>query len=141
MIIGSLKEVFLTRARDIFLFDCPVGGLDAQALRTSRDVLSSFIHFTGDIQVKQLRPDHVGLYIANLSDGPNEGEEHALMVTSHYDIIQTWIHWMYSQKFITERASRFVKPPRLTNLFSSGLTRSLTHCWKILPQWNSVERR
>ncbi len=126
MIIGSMKEVFLTRARDIFLFDCRVGGLDAQALNMYRNVLSSFIHFTGDIRVRQLKPDHVGLYIVNLSDGPNEGEEHAFLVMSYYDIIQTWIHWMYSQNFINERMSGSVKPPRLADLFPLQFARSLT---------------
>jgi hypothetical protein len=127
MILGSMKELLLTRAKDIFLFDCRVAGLDSQAVSVYRDVLISFITFTGDIRVKQLTPDHVRMYVANLSDGPNEGEEHTFLVMSHYSMIQTWIHWIYSQKFVTERTAGFVKPPRLTNLFSSGLTRSLTH--------------
>lgn len=134
MILGSMKEVLLTRAKDIFLFDYRVAGLDPQALSLYRDVLGSFIRFTGDIRVKQLTPDHVRMYVANLSDGPNEGEEHTFLVMSHYSIIQTWIHWMYSQKFVTERTGGFVKPPRFTNLFRPGLTRSLTYCQQIRPQ-------
>ncbi|MEO8354308.1 MAG: hypothetical protein ABI621_00195 [Chloroflexota bacterium] len=126
MIIGSMKEVFLTRARDIFLFDCRVGGLDAQALNAYHTVLSSFIRFTGDVRVKHLKPNHVGLYIANLSDGPHEGEEYSVLIMIHHDIIQTWIHWMYSQNFINERMSGSVKPPRLADLFPLQFARSLT---------------
>ena len=128
MIIGSMKEVFLTRAKEIFLFDCRVAGFDPQAVGVYRNVLGSFIHFTGDIKVKQLTPDHVALYISNLSDGPNEGDEHAHMVMSYFAMIQTWIHWINCQKMIAERSSSFVKPPRLASLFPLRPTRSLTRC-------------
>ena len=127
MIIGSMKEVFLTRARDIFLFDCRVGGLDAQALNAYHNVLSSFIRFTGDVRVKHLKPDHVGLYIANLSDGPHEGEEYSVLIMIHHDVIQTWIHWMYSQKFINERMNGTVRPPRLADLFPLQFRRGQTN--------------
>lgn len=128
MIIGSMKEVFLTRAMDIFLFDCRVADMDAQALNMYRHVLESFIRFTGDVRVKHLTPDHIGLYVANLSDGPYESDEHDLMVESHFDIIQTWIHWMYAQKYINERTSGSVRPPRLTTLFPVQSARRLAWC-------------
>jgi hypothetical protein len=113
MIIGSLKEVFLTRARDAFLFDWRVAGVDPDVVDEHRAVLNSFIRFAGDIRVRQLKPDHIQLYIANLSDGPGEGEEHEQLVMNQYVIIHTWIHWMYSQKFITERSADVIGPPRL----------------------------
>ena len=113
MIIGSLKEVFLTRARDVFLFDWRVAGVDPEVVDEYRAVLNSFIRFAGDIRVRQLKPDHIQLYIANLSDGPGEGEEHEQLVMSQYVVIHTWIHWMYSQKFITERSADAIRPPRL----------------------------
>ena len=117
MKIGSMKEVFLTRARDTYLFDCRVAGLDAQTMSAYRDVLSSFILFTGNILVKQLTADHVRMYIANLSDGPSEGEEHIRTVINHYTVIHDWVRWLYAQKFITER-SDVAKPPRhLTRRF------------------------
>ncbi len=128
MIIGSLKEVSLTRAKEIFLFDCRVAGLDVHEINMYRNVLSSFIWFTGDVQVRALTVDHVELYITNLSDGPNEGDEHDQWVMTHYVMIHTWIRWMYSQKFITERVSSSVAPPRLTNLFPWQLKRSMTYC-------------
>jgi hypothetical protein len=128
MILGSMKEVRLTQAKDIFLFDCRVAGWDSEAASMYRAVLSSFIRFTGELRVKQLTPDHVRLYIANLSDGPNDGEEHIRAVMCQYAMIQSWLHWIYSQNLINERPSGFVKPSRLTNLFSSQLTRSLTYC-------------
>jgi len=119
MKIGSLKEVFLTSAKDIFLFDYRVAGLDARTMGTCRDVLDSFICFTGNILVKDLTPDHVRIYIANLSDGPSEGEDHIRLVINHYAVIHEWIRWICAQKFITERNSALVKPPRfLTRRFA-----------------------
>ena len=130
MIIGSLKEVFLTRAKDAYMFDCRVALLDPEILRAYQTVLSSFIRFTGDIQVQQLTPDHVRMYIVNLSDGPSEGEDHEDLVMSQYAVIQTWIHWMYVQKYVVERDGASVKPPALTSLIPSRITWSLAHYWK-----------
>lgn len=130
MIIGSMKEVFLTRSKDVFLFDCQVARMEPDAIQTYRDVLGAFICFTGDIRVRQLTPDHIQMYIANLSDGPSEGEEHDQLVMSQYAMIHTWIHWMYIQKFINERDGGAVKPPSLTTLFPSRINWSLAHYWK-----------
>ena len=130
MIIGSLKEVFLTRAMHAYLFDCRVAGLEPEVLKGYHSVLRSFIRFTGDIQVRQLTPDHIRMYITNLSDGPSEGEDHENLVLSEYAVIQTWIHWMYVQKYVVERDSGSVKPPALTSLIPSRITWSLAHYWK-----------
>jgi hypothetical protein len=116
-----MKEVFLGRAKDIFLFDCRVAGLDPRVVRTFRDVLGSFIYFTGNILVKELTPEHVRVYIDNLSDGPSEGDQHTLSVINHYAIIHTWIRWLYAQKFVTERTSGSIRPPRLIDRFPSDL--------------------
>ena len=128
MILGSMKEVNLTRAKEIFLFDCRLAGWDAQSLSTYYEVLSDFIQFTGDIRVEQLMPDHARLYIFNLSDGPSEGEEHDRWVMCQYAMIQSWLHWIYSQSLINERPGSLDKAPRLTNLLSSIRTRSLPFC-------------
>lgn len=112
MKFGSMKEVFLSNARDTYLFDCRVAGLDAQTLNAYRTVLGSFILFTGNILVKQLMPDHVRMYIANLSDGPSEGEEHIRTVIDHYTVIHDWVRWLCAQKFITQRNHEFAKSPR-----------------------------
>lgn len=128
MILGSMKEVNLTRAKEIFLLDCCAAGWDAPALSMYHDVLSSFIRFTGDMRVRQLTPDHVRFYMANLSDGPHDGDDHDRLVMCQYVIIQSWLHWIYSQKLINERSSDFVKHPRLTSLFLSIRTKSLPYC-------------
>ncbi len=128
MILGSMKEVNLTHAKEIFLFDSRAAGWDAQALSMYYQVLSSFIRFTGEMRVKQLKPDHVRLYVANLSDGPSEGEEHDRLVMCQYAMIQSWLHWIYSQNLINERPSNLDKTPRLPSLFSSIRTRSLPYC-------------
>lgn len=127
MKLESMKEEFLCNAKNIFLFDCQVAGLDAQMLNAYREVLGDFIEFTGNIQVKDLMPDHVRLYINNLSDGPNEGEEHTHVVISHYALIHDWVRWLYAQKFVTERSSSsFI--PHLSSLFPLISKRILTYC-------------
>ena len=126
MKIGSLKEAHLRNARDIFLFDCRVLGLDSQTLHAYRDVLGSFVHFTGNLLVKDLTPDHLRLYISNLSDGPSEGEEHSSVVTYHYAVIHEWIGWLYAQEFVTQRSSS-VMPPDL-NSHSLRSRRILPYC-------------
>ena len=127
MKLESMKEEVLSNARNIFLFDCQVAGLDAQLLNAYREVLGSFIEFTGNIQVKELMPDHVRLYINNLSDGPNEGEEHTRVVISHYALIHDWIRWLYAQKFVTERSSNSFTP-YLSSLFPLISKKILTYC-------------
>jgi len=129
MKIGSMKEEFLTSAKDIFLFDFQVAGLDPQTMSIYRDVLDSFIRFTGNILVKELTPDHVRMYIANLSDGPSEGEEHTRAVISHYTVIHEWVRWICAQKFLTKRGGEFGEPPHLTDLFPLLCsTRNLAYC-------------
>ena len=129
MKLESLKEVSLAKAKDIFLFDCRVAGLDPQTMGAYRDVLTSFICFAGNILVKELMPDHVLMYIGNLSDGPSEGDEHTRMVINHYAVIHTWVRWFYAQKFLTERSTGFGEPPRLTDLFPLlSSTRNLAYC-------------
>jgi hypothetical protein len=128
MKIGSMKEVLLREAKTIFLFDSQVAGLDAQTLNAYRDILGFFIEFTGNILVKDLTPDHVRLYINNLSDGPNEGQEHTRVVFSHYAVIHEWVRWLYAQKFAAERIPGDIKA-RLTDLFPVPSSRKiLTYC-------------
>ena len=127
MKLESMKEEFLGNAKKIFLFDCQVAGLDAQMLNAYREVLGTFIEFTGDIRVKDLTPDHVRLYINNLSDGPNEGEEHTHVVISHYALIHDWIRWLYAQKFVTERSTSLFTP-HLSSLFPLMSKKILTYC-------------
>jgi hypothetical protein len=127
MKLESMKEEFLSHARNVFLFDCQVAGLDAQLLNAYRDVLGVFIEFTGDILVKDLTPDHVRLYINNLSDGPNEGEEHTRAVINHYTLIHDWIRWLYAQKFVTER-SEGAFTPQLSSLFPLKTSKILPYC-------------
>ena len=127
MKIGSMKEVLLSNARNTFLFDCRVAGLDAHVLNSYYEVLGLFIEFTGNIMVKDLTPDHVRLYINNLSDGPNEGEEHTRTVINHYTLIHDWVRWMYAQKFVTERSSSSLTP-HLRTLFPVTSKRILPYC-------------
>lgn len=117
MKIGSLKEERLTYASAIFLFDCRVLGLDVPTRNVYRTVLASFIRFTGDVLVKDLTHDHVQMYVANLSDGPGEGEEHRRIAMSQYALIHAWVCWLEAQRSITERDMDLISPPPLTDLF------------------------
>jgi hypothetical protein len=123
-----MKEVLLSNAKNVFLFDSQVAGLDAQTLNAYRDILGVFIEFTGNILVKDLTPDHVRLYINNLSDGPNEGEQHTRTVISHYAVIHEWVRWLYAQKFVTERIPGEVAH-RMIDLFPIPSSKKiLTYC-------------
>ena len=128
MKIGSMRETFLTDAKDIFLFDCQIADLELERRHTYQNVLTSFIRFTGDIPVKELTADHVKMYIANLSDGPNEGEEHHRVVMIHYAVIGTWVYWLCAQDLLQARTSS-VEGPHLTDLFPLlTSTRIATYC-------------
>jgi hypothetical protein len=128
MKIGSMRETFLTDAKDIFLFDCQIADLELGRRYTYQNVLTSFIRFTGDILVRELTADHVKMYIANLSDGPNEGEDHHRVVMIHYAVIGTWVYWLCAQDSLQARASS-TEGPRLTELFPLlALTRISTYC-------------
>jgi hypothetical protein len=128
MKIGSMRETFLTDAKDIFLFDCQIADLELGRRYTYQNVLTSFIRFTGDILVRELTADHVKMYIANLSDGPNEGEDHHRVVMVHYAVIGTWVYWLCAQDSLQARASS-TEGPRLTELFPLlALTRISTYC-------------
>ena len=97
-----------------------MAGLDAQMIIDYRDVLTSFLRFMGNILVKELTPDR--LYIATLSDGPSEGEEHIRTVINHYTVIHDSSRWVYAQEFLTKRSSDFVKHP-------CYLTRRSSYIW------------
>jgi len=118
MMLGVPREAHLTSAKDNFLLDCRAAGLKPKTMRSYRDVLTAFIAFSGDMFVRELGPDHVRMYIAELTDraGHYEGKKfssHSLL--KHYAVIRTWIRWMYAQKIITERVTDYVKPPRLSS--------------------------
>lgn len=106
--IGFMKDTRLTRAKETFMFDCRVARLTTRTQRGYREILTTFIKFTGDITVQQLKPDHVRMYIATLSDQSFDGR----VLAKHYGVIRTWIRWLYAQKTITERKD-LIKPPQL----------------------------
>ena len=129
MKIEYLKEARLSNMKDTFLFDSRVAGLDAQILNAYYNVLTSVIYFTGDIRIRELTPDHIEMYIANLSDGPDEGQENDYMVMSHAAVIDLWIHWLGAQRQLIERESGLVEPPSLTSLFPLLVSiKKLSYC-------------
>jgi site-specific recombinase XerD len=125
MMLGVPREVRLTSAKETFLLDCKAAGLKPKTMRSYRDVLTGFIDFAGDMLVRELGPDHVRMYIAELTDraGHYEGEKfssHSLL--KHYAVVRTWVRWMYAQKIVAERVTDYVKPPRLSSRLPSILT-------------------
>ena len=128
MIFGSMKEVFLVRAMEMFLFDCFVAGFDSHSLSAYRCVLKAFIYFAGNIKVKQMTPHHVELYVSSLCDGPDEEDANSIHVMSQYAMIQTWVHWMHAQSSITERTDSLNRPVDLEQIFPPHSARRLAHC-------------
>lgn len=110
MFLGVPRHMYLTRARDSFLLDCKAASFDSQIIQGYRDILNSFIAYTGDILVRELLPDDLRLYIADLADVCEIGQLE--LVEEHYGVLSEWIHWMYIQKEITEPISERIKPPR-----------------------------
>src|SRR6266511_5173589 len=114
-----MRDTRLTSAKDTFMLDCKAAGLSTRTQRGYRDVLTTFINFTGNMTVKELKPDHVRMYIATLSEKLG-----SRALAKNYAVIRTWIRWLYAQKLITERtidqASSF--PRRLDGYSSFGIT-------------------
>ena len=117
MLLGVPRNVRLTRARKLFLIDCKAAGLPEKILHTYGHVLNNFIDFTGDMLVRALGPDHVRMYIAELSDREPLSQR-ALM--KRYAVLRTWIRWIYCQKGITERVPAGANSPHPSS-FSSML--------------------
>src|SRR5436190_19438685 len=95
--IGFMKDVRLTSAKDTFMLDCKAAELTDRTMRGYRNVLTTFIKFTGNMTVKELKPDHVKMYIATLSDQSIDGR----VLRKHYGVVRTWIRWLYAQKMVT----------------------------------------
>ena len=111
MSFGVMRDARLASMRRMFLLDLRAAGLNRKALHSYSKVLSSFINFTGDLTVKELGPDHVRMYIADLSDRAERS-----LLAKHYAVVRTWIRWIYAQKSIDERRA-FSIAPRLRDLF------------------------
>jgi hypothetical protein len=65
--------------------------------------------------VRELGPDHVRLYIADLADqqvqsGVHNASPHVLL--AHYSVVRSWVRWMYAQKMITDRSIVVDQSPR-----------------------------
>ena len=126
MMLGVPREVRLTSAKETFLLDCRAAGLSQKTLRAYRDVLTSFVNSVGDMLVRELGPDHVRLYIADLADrkgryNDNDGKFSSHSLMKHYAVVRTWVRWMYAQNIISERITDYVKPPRLSSRLPSAL--------------------
>ena len=117
-----MKAMRLSRARDSFLFDNKAAGFKPETLRGYRDTLNSFIDFTGDLLVGDLAPDHVRRYVADLAIRPGQHTELiSRAVLKHYGVIRTWVRWMYAQRILADRLTKY-KPPRLSTRPPSKLT-------------------
>lgn len=127
MTIGFQSTARLTSAKETFLLDCRAAGLSPKTMRAYRDILAAFIECVGDMLVRELGPDHVRMYIASLAQRKgryedNDGKVSSHTLMKHYAVVRTWVRWMYAQKMITERATDYVKPPRLSSRLPNILT-------------------
>jgi site-specific recombinase XerD len=112
MLLGVPREVRLTSAKETFMLDCRAAGFSPRTMRRYRDILSGFVNFTGDMLVRELGPDHVRLYIADLSDRGHYARRSSRVLKKHYAVIRTWVRWMYAQKIVTQRTAEYSEPPR-----------------------------
>lgn len=106
MLLGVQRELRLTSARETFLLDCKALGLSPKLIQGYRSVLTSFINSVGDMLVRELGPDHVRLYIADLADQQVQSSGHHAsphLLIAHYNVVRAWVRWMYAQKKITNR--------------------------------------
>jgi hypothetical protein len=111
MLLGVPRDMRLTSARETFLLDCRAAGLSALKVQIYGSVLTSFIESVGDMKVRELGPDHVRLYIADLSDRQGRKPSTRLLM-QHYAIVRNWVRWMYAQKIIEQRVNDRPPAPR-----------------------------
>jgi hypothetical protein len=112
MLLGVPRDMRLTSARETFLLDCRAAGLSALKVRIYGNVLTSFIKSVGDMKVRELGPDHVRLYIADLSDRQSHisRKSSTRLLMQHYAIVRNWVRWMYAQKMIEQRVTAPPQP-------------------------------
>src|SRR5687767_3255762 len=108
MKLGVPKDMRLTSAKKAFLLNCKAAGLRSETAKIDDGLLNTFIKFTADMLVRNLSPDHVRMYLAELST-----EHDGRAMTKRDRAVRGWIRWMYAQKFITDRVADFPKPARL----------------------------
>lgn len=108
MNIGVPREERLTSAKETFMLHCKAAGVSPYRLIAYHGILNRFISFTGNMLVRELGPDHVRLFIADLSD---QQVSHGAL-KKYYAVVRHWIRWIYAQKKATERLTDLPSPRR-----------------------------
>lgn len=120
-----VKEYTLSQALESFMLNCRAERKSPKTMRGYRDVIKRFISSTGDIKATELVPDHIREYIASLTGLPgkvagSQYSSHTMM--KHYQVIRTWVKWMYAQELIPTCPTDKTKAPRLGDRLPSVLT-------------------
>ena len=118
-------DLHLSQAMESFMLSCRSERKSPKTIQGYRDVLTRFIASTNDIPANKLTPDHIRGYIASLVNLPGkvagrQFSSHSLM--KHYQVIRTWVRWMYAQEMIPTCPTDKTKAPVLGEPLPSALT-------------------
>jgi site-specific recombinase XerD len=118
-------DLHLSQALESFMLSCHSERKSPKTIRSYQDVLTRFITSIGDIPTDTLMPDHISDYIASLTNLPGKVADrqfssHSLM--KHYQVIRTWVRWMYAQDFISTCPTNKTHAPKLGDPIPSALS-------------------
>jgi integrase/recombinase XerD len=118
-------DLHLSQALESFMLSCRSERKSPKTIQGYRDVLNRFINLTTDIPADQLTPDHIRGYIVSLVNLPGKVAGRQFSSSSmlkHYQVIRTWVRWMYAQQMIPTCPTDKTKAPVLGDPLPSTLT-------------------
>ena len=118
-------ELHLSQAFESFMLGCRSERKSPKTIQGYRDILTRFINLTTDIPVTSLVPDHIRGYMAVLAEKPGKvaGRQFSSStMIKHYQVIRTWVKWMYAQEMIPTCPTDKTKAPVLGKPPPSALT-------------------
>jgi site-specific recombinase XerD len=118
-------DLRLSQALESFMLSCQSECKSPKTIRGYRDILTRFITSTNDIPAGQLTPDHINKYIASLVNLPGKSAGRQFSSQSlmkNYQVIRTWVKWMYAQEMIPTCPTDKTKAPKLGAPLPSVLT-------------------
>lgn len=109
-----MTTLMLSTAIENFMFACLSEGKSVRTIDSYQAILNQFLLFTQDKAVRQLSPDDVRKYIAHEITSPGKtGKKSTHSVMKYYQVVRTFIRWMYSQKMIDSIPTDYTKAPKL----------------------------
>ena len=111
-------------AIDNFVLACAAENKARRTIADYRYFLETFAKFTGSIAVRQISPDLIRQYLVHSSSLMGRGGNFKApsSVLKEYQVIRTFMRYLYDQRIIKERVTDLVKPPRIPPTRPSVLT-------------------